>query len=68
MILETRQAYTRESLAAAIVDRFGADARFCACCAEGMTAPEMVSFLEERGKFMPVEGGVTIDPASVCQH
>jgi probable metal-binding protein len=33
-----------------------------------MTAPEMVTFLEERGKFMPVDGGFTIDPSRVCSH
>jgi probable metal-binding protein len=68
MIYESKQAYTRESLAAAIVARFGADTRFFTCSAEGMTAPELVTFLEERGKFMPMDGGFTINPARVCQH
>jgi probable metal-binding protein len=68
MIYESKQAYTRESLTAAIIARFGADTRFHTCSAEGMTAPEMVTFLEERGKFMPVDGGFTIDPSRVCSH
>lgn len=68
MIIESQQAYTRESLARAIVERFGSTARFFTCSASGMTAPEMVEFLESRGKFMPVAEGFTIDPRRVCQH
>jgi probable metal-binding protein len=68
MISESKQAYTRDSLTAAIVARFGADARFHTCSAEGMTAPELVTFLETRGKFMPIDGGFTINPARVCAH
>jgi probable metal-binding protein len=52
----------------AIVARFGTDARFHTCSAEGMTAPELVTFLETRGKFMPIDGGFTINPARVCAH
>jgi probable metal-binding protein len=68
MILESQQAYTRESLARGIVDRFGAETRFFTCSAAGMTAPELVQFLESRGKFMPLADGFTIDPDRVCQH
>lgn len=68
MIIRSGEAYTRESLAAAIVAHFGADTRFFSCSADGMDATAMVQFLEERGKFMPVEGGVTIDPSRVCSH
>lgn len=68
MIYESKQAYTRESLAAAIETRFGAATRFYTCSAEGMTAAELVTFLEERGKFMPLGAGFTIDPQRVCSH
>ena len=68
MILESQQPYTRESLAAAIVARFGLETRFHTCSAAGMTAPELVTFLEERGKFMPLDDGFTVDPARVCSH
>ncbi len=68
MILESKQPYTRESLAEAIIARFGLATRFHTCSAEGMTASELVTFLEERGKFTPLEGGFTIDPARVCSH
>jgi probable metal-binding protein len=68
MMLASSEAYTRESLAAAIVRQFGAEARFHTCSAAGMTAPELVSFLEQRGKFIPRADGFTVDPARVCQH
>lgn len=68
MILESKQSYTRESLARAIIARFGPDTRFFTCSAAGMTAPEIVQFLESRGKFMPSGDGFTINPGRVCQH
>lgn len=68
LMMTATQPYTRDSLAAAILDRFGPDARFFTCSAEGMTAAELVGFLEARGKFMPAPGGFAIDPARVCQH
>ncbi len=68
LILGSKLAYTRESLAAAIVARFGSATRFHTCSAAGMRAAELVTFLEERGKFMPLDGGFTVDPALVCSH
>jgi probable metal-binding protein len=68
MIRETQQAYTRETLVAAIIARFGATTQFFTCSAQGMTAGELVDFLDSRGKFMPQAGGFTVDPARVCQH
>jgi probable metal-binding protein len=68
MMMTSPQPYTRESLVAAIIARFGADTRFHTCSAEGLTAAELVAFLESRGKFMPAGEGFAINPASVCQH
>jgi probable metal-binding protein len=68
LMADTPGAFTRESLAAAIVERFGADARFHTCSADNMTAPELISFLEQRGKFMPVGEGFQVNPERVCQH
>jgi probable metal-binding protein len=68
MMMTATQPFTRESLAGAILDRFGADARFHTCSAEGMTAVELVAFLESRGKFMPAGAGFAINPENVCQH
>ncbi len=68
MILASRQPYSRESLTAAILARFGPAARFYTCSASGMSAAGLVAFLEEHGKFMPYEDGFTVDPARVCSH
>ena len=68
MILESARSYTRQSLAEAIVARFGPDTRFFTCSASGMDAQAMVAFLESRGKFMPLEDGFTINPDRVCSH
>jgi probable metal-binding protein len=68
MMMAAPQPYTRESLTAAIIERFGADTRFHTCSAEGMTAAELVAFLESRGKFMPAGAGFRVDPTQVCQH
>ena len=68
MMLESGLTYTHESLAAAIVARFGASARFFTCSASGMTAEQLIAFLEERGKFSPNAGGLTLDPERMCRH
>lgn len=68
MILGSARSYTRQSLAEAIVAHFGADTRFFTCSASGMDANAMVAFLESRGKFMPLDGGFTINPERVCSH
>ena len=61
-------SYTEEQLIEAIQAKFGADERFYTCSAENLTAAELVDFLRERGKFMPADGGFTVDVTQVCQH
>jgi len=68
MMTASLQPYTRDSLVVAILERFGADARFFTCSAEGMTAVELIDFLDARGKFMPVPGGFAFNPERACQH
>ena len=68
MMMATPQPYTRESLAAAMLERFGPDARFFTCSAGGLTALELIALLEAKGKFMPAPGGFAINPDRVCRH
>ncbi len=68
MIQESQQGYTRETLVATIVARFGAATRFYTCSARDMKAEELVDFLASRGKFMPLADGFTINPDRVCEH
>ena len=68
-MMEGHSYPTRESLIEAIIHRFGPEELFYTCSAEGMTAAELVDFLEARGKFMPAGGdGFTADASKICNH
>ncbi len=58
--------YTKENLKLAIIEKFGSEARFNTCSAEGMNANEVIEFLEQKGKFKPSENGFTMDISKVC--
>ena len=68
MMVESGTVYTRESLRAAIVERFGPDTRFYTCSADGMTPDDLITFLEARGKFVPAPDGFTTDESKLCSH
>ena len=68
MMLEKDSGFSRESLAQAITDRFGADARFCSCSASGMDVPAVIAFLESRGKFVARDDGFNTAPEKICNH
>ena len=68
MMIETGVSYTRETLREAIGERFGAETRFFTCSAEGMTAEELISFLEKKGKFVDAGSGMTTTPERICNH
>ncbi|MBI2512876.1 MAG: YecH family protein [Opitutae bacterium] len=67
-ILASGRLFTRESLAAFVVERFGLGTRFHTCSAAGMTAAELVDFLAARGKFVGTEEGFTVNAEQVCEH
>ena len=54
-------------LVAAIVTKFGADARFHTCSAADMDAAQLVAFFEAKGKFKPSGAGFTMDREKVCK-
>jgi probable metal-binding protein len=68
MIQSAGQPFTREELVTAIGEKFGTNARFHTCSAEGMTADGLVDFLVAKGKFFAGSEHLAIDPAKVCQH
>jgi probable metal-binding protein len=68
MMVQAKAAYTKASLKAAILEKFGPEARFHTCSAANMTADELIDFLAERGKFIPQEGGFSTSPEKICQH
>ncbi len=69
-MMEGNSYATKQELIDAIIGRFGTDERFYTCSAEGMTAAELVDFLEVRGKFMPATGAdnFTVNITKVCNH
>ena len=68
MMRESQLGYSRESLIAAILTRFGAAARFHTCSATDMDAARFVTFFAARGKFMLLDGGFTVNPERICRH
>lgn len=68
MMIDDGRIYTRAMLRAAIVDRFGEETRFYTCSAQGMTADELVTFLERRGKFIADGEGFRTEADRMCQH
>ncbi len=68
MMLQRGGGFTRESLKAAILERFGTDTRFYTCSAQGMDADGIIRFLEAKGKFQLVDDGFNTDPEKICDH
>ena len=68
MMLERSGGFSRESLAQAIVERFGPDATFRSCSASGMDVNAVIDFLESRGKFVALGGGFNTAPDKICNH
>jgi probable metal-binding protein len=68
MMLEMDKVFSRESLARAISERFGADARFHSCSATGMDVHAVIDFLESRGKFIAREDGFNTAQGKICNH
>lgn len=68
MMLEHDEGFTRESLAKAITDRFGAEARFYSCSEQGMNVEAVIDFLESRGKFVARDKGFNTAQDRICNH
>lgn len=65
-MMEGRSFATSDELVAAIVGKFGADARFYTCSASDLSPKELVDFLASKGKFKPTEDGFTMNREKVC--
>ena len=68
MMLEHDEGFSRESLAQAIVGRFGEDARFHSCSEDGMDVDAVINFLESRGKFVASDDGFNTARGKICNH
>ncbi len=68
MMLERDEYFSRESLAQAIIERFGANATFRSCSAAGMDVNAVIEFLESRGKFVARDDGFNTARDKICEH
>ena len=68
LMLASGKTYTKATLVAEIIEKFGTAAKFQTCSAENMTAGELVDFLEARGKFKAQAGGFQTSKDVICQH
>jgi|TARA_Y100000294_G_scaffold164234_1_gene170822 probable metal-binding protein len=68
MMIESGKEYTKDSLLAAIKEKFGEDARFHTCSADNMDCEGIISFLEARGKFIETDTGFKTEKDRICNH
>jgi probable metal-binding protein len=66
MMVSGGKRYSRASLLEEIAGKFGEGAKFYACCADGMSAGELIEFLEAKGKFSGPADAFCFDPGEVC--
>ena len=66
MMLASGKQYTKDSLQADILARFGGEARFHTCSADNLTAAELIEFLDGRGKFTNGENGFQTESTKIC--
>lgn len=67
MMLASGKTYTRESLVADITQKFGPEARFCTCSGDNMTAADLVTFLDGKGKLVAQGGGFQTSADLMCK-
>lgn len=67
MMLASGKSYSKESLIAEIIQKFGADTRFHTCSAADLTAQALVEFLESKGKFVPQADGFQTAANLMCK-
>lgn len=68
LMLELDNDFSRESLAQAIIERFGVDAKFHSCSQAGMDVHAVIDFLESRGKFVARADGFNTAQDKICNH
>ncbi len=58
----------KEQLVTAVEEKFGADSRFHNCKNDNMTALELLSFFEGKGKLQFSDTGFTFGVPGGCKH
>ena len=68
VVLAASGPITPESLEAQVSQRFGSDARFHTCSANGLTVRQLIDLLESKGKLVLADGGLQADRSRICEH
>ncbi|HEY4466573.1 MAG TPA: YecH family metal-binding protein [Klebsiella sp.] len=68
MMIASGQSYTVATLEAAIIARFGKEARFHTCSEENLSVAELVAFLQKKGKFIAADEGFRTHESKICRH
>ncbi|MCB9799745.1 MAG: YecH family protein [Candidatus Omnitrophica bacterium] len=68
MMMQAEKPYTKQSLEAALIEKYGSRARFHTCSASNLSAADLIEFLAARGKFMAAsDQSFNINPDRVCR-
>jgi probable metal-binding protein len=67
MMVTSGRSYSRESLAAAIRNKFGPETVFYTCSANGLSPEQLIEFLATKGKFRGTEDAFVLDTGMMCQ-
>jgi len=67
-MLENDKGWTRVSLLQAITEKYGESCRFHTCSAKDMSADELISFLENKGKFVEAGEVFNTQASKICHH
>ncbi len=67
-LLEAENALSTEEIHTQVSEKFGANASFHTCSAEGMDGPTLIAFLMERGKIVPQDDGFVVAGHRICNH
>ena len=68
MMISHGAALTKQDLKNMMHIKFGADTRYHTCAATEMDADMLIEFLEDKGRFIPSEGGITTTADKICNH
>ena len=65
LMVTSGETHTEETYTAALAERFGAEATFFSCSANGMSPMDLLEFFRARGKVVDVDGGFRF---GACGH
>jgi len=65
LMVTSGETHTEETYTAALAAKFGKDATFFSCSADGMSPKDLLTFFRDRGKVVDVEGGFRF---GACGH